>query len=98
MNMDLKHDIVGKGHCFKWEPGGFSLETKYSQINWHNLIKPLIRNNILKVKLLNEMFLLVRALIYYSFQVIQIISTYFSLCPLFINILISGHTFLIFYT
>jgi len=49
----------------------FSLETKYSQINWHNLIKTLIRNNILKVKLLNEMFLLVGALIYYSFQVIS---------------------------
>lgn len=49
---------MGKGHCFKWKPGSFSLETKSSLINWHNLIKPLVRNNILKVKLLNEMFYL----------------------------------------
>lgn len=47
------------------EAGSFTLEIKFSQIQWHNLIKPTIRNN-LKVKLLNEMILLLGALTNYN--------------------------------
>lgn len=45
--------MVERSHCYKWKPDSFFLETKHTQIKCDNLIKPLVQNNILGVKLLN---------------------------------------------
>lgn len=64
MSMNLKNIMEEKGHYFIWKPGGSPLEMKYSHIKRDDLTKFLPGNNILKAQLLNEGFLLPRALLY----------------------------------
>lgn len=79
LQIECRTNTVICEYAFKKQHGGksplfytetrqfFLLRLNTLQLNAHNLIKSLIRNNSLKVKLLNETFLLLTALKYYSF-------------------------------